>query len=242
MTETIWTSHRGYCDGGATENTRASFDAARQLGFLSMETDLQTTRDGEIVLHHDANLLRTFGAEGKIVDRAWTEIKDLQSPDGQTILRLDDLYEAFGHTKWIFDIKPYSEAKTLSQLKRWSGSPQRAEWLATHVRFLFWSQEGGRQGRKDFPSTPQLAQERACYRAGLSALCACPSLGGIKAATTYSLPAQFAGQTLFTRRIVDAYRHRGAQVLAYLPATELLAKKAFDLGFDEILTNGPKYF
>ena len=242
MTETLWISHRGYCETGATENTRASFDAARSLGFQHMETDLQTTQDGVIVLHHDPHLRRTFGCQRKVADSTWSELQNLKSADAQAVLCLDDLYEAYGETKWIFDIKPYSDQKTLAQLKLWSHSPKRAEWLASHVRFLFWSRDSSRQGRRLFPFTGQLAQERTCYRAGIAALFHCARLGGIQRSLTYSLPAQFAGQTLFTQRILEEYHIRGARLLAYLPATEHLAKRAYNLGFDEILTNGPKYF
>ena len=54
----IAVAHRG-ASGDAPENTMAAIRLAHALGAEGYETDLHMTRDGEIVLLHDADIRRT---------------------------------------------------------------------------------------------------------------------------------------------------------------------------------------
>lgn len=56
--DVIWISHRGLHQRHV-ENSLHAFEAAAEAGFHTLETDLRTTRDGLIVLHHDPALIRT---------------------------------------------------------------------------------------------------------------------------------------------------------------------------------------
>ena len=51
-----------------TENTIEAFQHASDLGFIFMETDVQATNDGEIVVFHDNTLNRLAGVDKKISD------------------------------------------------------------------------------------------------------------------------------------------------------------------------------
>ncbi|MFY7068469.1 glycerophosphodiester phosphodiesterase [Nocardiopsis changdeensis] len=64
----IAVSHRGAA-GHAPENTLAGLDAARRFGALTVEIDVQRTKDGELVLLHDATLTRTTDVEEVFPDR-----------------------------------------------------------------------------------------------------------------------------------------------------------------------------
>ncbi|RZA12165.1 MAG: hypothetical protein EOP10_31850 [Proteobacteria bacterium] len=242
VSEVIWISHRGYCLDGATENTRAAFDAAVTLGFRHLETDLRLTRDGHIVLHHDDSLQRTFRSSRKISESTLAELKELRAPAGERLMTLDELLELYSDIQWTFDVKTPRDEDTLIELLSWTKRKNAGDWLNDHVRFLVWSKKTSLHCERIFPKHMRLAREPECYRAGFSTLVGFPLLGGIQKGMTYSVPPHFARQDLFTKRILDAYHRRGARLLAYLPDTEDLAKKAYRLGFDEILTNGPKYF
>lgn len=61
------------------ENTIPAFEAAIALGADMIETDIRMTRDGELVVIHDASTLRTTGAEGIIGDMTLAEIKKLDA-------------------------------------------------------------------------------------------------------------------------------------------------------------------
>lgn len=60
-------AHRGACRR-ATENTLAAFRLAFELGADGVELDVRLSRDGEAVVHHDADLRRTAGRPERIVE------------------------------------------------------------------------------------------------------------------------------------------------------------------------------
>ncbi len=62
----------------APENTMASFEAALVNGAEGLETDIQMTKDGELVLVHDEMLDRTTNGKGLV---AMHTLKELQSLD-----------------------------------------------------------------------------------------------------------------------------------------------------------------
>lgn len=70
--------HRGAA-GIAPENTWESFDLALQLGVDAIETDIQATSDGELVLFHDLDLERTTNGTGLVAMTPWSEIKHLDA-------------------------------------------------------------------------------------------------------------------------------------------------------------------
>jgi glycerophosphoryl diester phosphodiesterase len=62
----IWTiAHRG-ASGHAPENTMAAFRRAVELGARFIETDLQITRDAQVVAMHDFTLDRTTNGQGQL--------------------------------------------------------------------------------------------------------------------------------------------------------------------------------
>jgi glycerophosphoryl diester phosphodiesterase len=65
-TKAIWTiAHRG-ASGHAPENTMAAFRRAVELGARFIETDLQITRDAQVVAIHDFTLDRTTTGKGQV--------------------------------------------------------------------------------------------------------------------------------------------------------------------------------
>ncbi len=233
---TIWISHRGF-HAEFLENTRPAFDAALAAGFSYLETDLRTTADGYIVLHHDSDTIRTYG-RSLIIEKS--RLKDLQSLADELhprILTFDEFMATYAGFSWTFDLKPESVHRTIALLKTWSVSKNAEYWLSQQARFLCWSNQAEKHLLQEFPHANCLAKEQECYRAGLSVLAKLPFLGAIKANRTYTLPRFFMGRDLFRKEIVRPYHERGARLLAYLPGSEQDARAAIEAGFDEVLTN-----
>jgi len=69
-------AHRG-ASGYAPENTAAAFDLAIVMGADAIETDVQLTRDGELVLFHDPTVERTSNGRGPIADYTLAELRAL---------------------------------------------------------------------------------------------------------------------------------------------------------------------
>ncbi|CAL9391619.1 Glycerophosphodiester phosphodiesterase [Streptomyces sp. enrichment culture] len=73
-------AHRG-ASGYAPENTLAAVDAARALDIRWVENDVQRTRDGELVVMHDATLSRTTDVEEVFPDRAPWRVADFTAAE-----------------------------------------------------------------------------------------------------------------------------------------------------------------
>ena len=61
------------------ENTLAAFQAAWACGADGVELDIRLSRDGEVVVMHDASLLRTAGLAAMVSDRTWAELAGLDA-------------------------------------------------------------------------------------------------------------------------------------------------------------------
>ncbi|CAL3972608.1 hypothetical protein PZA11_004319 [Diplocarpon coronariae] len=87
-------AHRGY-KAKFPENTMGAFKGAVEVGAHAIETDVHMSKDGVVVLSHDASLKRCFGLDKKIADCNWSYLESLrtvQEPH-QLMPRLVDLLE-----------------------------------------------------------------------------------------------------------------------------------------------------
>ncbi|MFD7662865.1 glycerophosphodiester phosphodiesterase [Streptomyces sp. NPDC059788] len=78
-------AHRG-ASQVAPENTLAAVDAADRQGFKWVENDVQVTRDGKLVVMHDATLTRTTDVRRVFPQRAPWRVRDFTAAE---IARLD---------------------------------------------------------------------------------------------------------------------------------------------------------
>jgi len=92
-------AHRG-ASGYAPENTWPAFRLARELGANGIETDVQLSKDGVLVLVHDSKLDRTTNGSGPVADLTWAELSQLDAGSwldprfaGERIVRLDEFLD-----------------------------------------------------------------------------------------------------------------------------------------------------
>ena len=71
-------AHRGY-SGKFPENTMLAFKKAIEYGADGIETDVQMSKDGELVIIHDETLDRTTNASGFVKDYTLKELKKFRS-------------------------------------------------------------------------------------------------------------------------------------------------------------------
>lgn len=71
-------AHRG-ASAERPENTRASTLRAIESGATAIEVDVRTTRDGKLVLLHDATLDRTTNGIGPVSERTLDEVRSLDA-------------------------------------------------------------------------------------------------------------------------------------------------------------------
>ena len=100
-------AHRGashYCP----ENTMMAFYMGMQMGANGIETDVRRTRDGVLVLFHDATLTRVTGAEGDVADCTYAELQELLVKKGELhdkIPTLEDFLAHFAYRDITFAIE-----------------------------------------------------------------------------------------------------------------------------------------
>ncbi|KAL1878790.1 hypothetical protein VTK73DRAFT_7547 [Phialemonium thermophilum] len=104
-------AHRGY-RAAYPENTLAAFRAAIAVGSHALETDLHLSRDGVVVLSHDATLQRCFGRKERIADCDWDFLRTLRTlrAPHEPMPRLVDLLQDLArpelqHVWLLLDIK-----------------------------------------------------------------------------------------------------------------------------------------
>lgn len=92
-------SHRGGARLWA-ENSRIAFERTAELPVDLVEFDVQRTRDGVLVVFHDARLDRVTDATGLLAERGWDELRQatLLGTGGDRILTLDEVIEIFRPT------------------------------------------------------------------------------------------------------------------------------------------------
>lgn len=100
-------SHRGLGAAGHPENSLAALRAAVAAKTEVVEVDLRTTRDGALVLLHDATLKRTTAHRGRLATMTLAEARALDLGGGERIPTLDEalaLVRGTG-TRLLLDIK-----------------------------------------------------------------------------------------------------------------------------------------
>lgn len=83
-------AHRGASDY-APENTHKAFQIAADLCSEMWELDIHLSADGVCVITHDSNLKRIIDQDIDITQLNWVELSQIKLPEGQKILRLEDV-------------------------------------------------------------------------------------------------------------------------------------------------------
>jgi len=117
-------AHRG-AHKTVPENTIASLEKAIDLGIDYVELDVRRTKDGVLILMHDASINRMTNGKGKIEDLTYEEIHkfDIRSrspaPGGQKIPTFDEILEhAKGRMKIYVDHKKAPPAEVLALIEK----------------------------------------------------------------------------------------------------------------------------
>lgn len=118
-------AHRGASEY-APENTLSSFYLGLLQGANGIETDVQKTKDGVLVLFHDDTLDRVSNKQGRLCDYTWDELKNVKIYGSSTtgfydrIVTLREFLEKFSQFDINFAIELKGadvESETLEMIK-----------------------------------------------------------------------------------------------------------------------------
>jgi glycerophosphoryl diester phosphodiesterase len=126
-------SHRG----GAllwAENSRLAFEQTARLPVEQVEFDVHPSRDGRLVVIHDATLERTTDGNGAVSAHDWADLNRLilKGSGGQRMLLLDEVMEIFRPTKIVLRI----EMKARPNRVPYPGLPAKVVGALANARLL----------------------------------------------------------------------------------------------------------
>jgi glycerophosphoryl diester phosphodiesterase len=119
-------AHRG-ASSYAPENTFPAFDLAIEMGADALETDVRASKDGILVLLHDALLDRTMSGHGPVSESIWPALQTLDAggwfdqrfADARLPSLAEFLARYAGHAYLVLEIKaPQIEAQVIEALNR----------------------------------------------------------------------------------------------------------------------------
>ncbi|HZJ91617.1 MAG TPA: glycerophosphodiester phosphodiesterase family protein [Thiopseudomonas sp.] len=112
---TLIYGHRG-ARGEAPENTLVSFQTCLNAGVTRCELDLRLSKDGQLMVIHDATLKRTTGRRGKVSEYSAAELMQMDArhttapwPVPCPIPTLEQLFELCPFTHWQLEVKETSK-------------------------------------------------------------------------------------------------------------------------------------
>jgi glycerophosphoryl diester phosphodiesterase len=111
MKKVLNIAHRGF-SGKYPENTMLAFKKAVEEKCDGIETDLNVTKDGVIVICHDETVDRTTNDKGYIKDYTYMELKKIdagikfgESFKGEKIISIDELLDYFKDKNMLLNLE-----------------------------------------------------------------------------------------------------------------------------------------
>lgn len=221
-------AHRGASEY-APENTMAAFCMGVEMGANGIETDVQRTRDGVLVLFHDATLMRTAGLDRHVCDMSWAELSAVdvglfkhERYRGERIVPLADFLRYFGGKGLHFaiEIKQSGIEHEVLAMVRSFLPPTRVTITSFMLESLL--------ALAKEPEPPRLGYLTRAYSPEL--------LDQLKA---QGIEEYCPSAALLTEDMVSAVRERGMGLRAWGVSSEALMRRICALHVDGMTVNFP---
>jgi glycerophosphoryl diester phosphodiesterase len=213
--------HRGAA-GHAPENTIAAIRKGISLGADLVEVDVQATRDGRLVVMHDASVDRTTNGTGLVSNLTWEELQLLDAGDGARVPDLEAaLAEASGRAGMMLEAKVAGIGPDLYravQAAGFAGPVIYASFLHAEI----------------------LAIHRIDPEARTMALMECVPVSGAAFARDADATAAGLALEFATAEFVATLHDAGLEVFVYTVNDPRLIQRAIDLGVDGIISDYPE--
>ncbi|MCW8802695.1 MAG: glycerophosphodiester phosphodiesterase family protein [Candidatus Bathyarchaeota archaeon] len=119
------------------ENTLSSFRKAIELGATAIELDVRKTKDGKLVVIHNADVNKTTNGEGAVNELTLEQIQKLVTDKNEHIPTLDDVLDAVGKkVKILVEIKEVGTEKQILDLIQKKGLLDNVILVSFHEESL----------------------------------------------------------------------------------------------------------
>jgi glycerophosphoryl diester phosphodiesterase len=117
--------------GVEPENTLRSFVAAQQAGLDLIELDLHLSKDGALVVMHDAEVDRTTDGTGPIAEKTLAELRTLDAGRGERVPVFEEVLDAV-RSPLQAEIKDVAAARALAEVMHKRDLVSRVEVSSFH--------------------------------------------------------------------------------------------------------------
>ena len=211
------------------ENSLEAFGNAVDLGFDYLETDLRTTRDGEVFAFHDPDLRRTLGQDVRFADLTSEDVRALRLADGARVASLDDLLVEFPDAVFNIDFKDDAGiSRGLERIAHRKAGDRVVVASFSHRRL--------RAVRARAPHLFTSASQSEVLRMRLGRRAAA---GEGSAPIALQIPERYRGMPVLTRGLLERAHRHGLQVHVWTIDDSRDMHRLLDLGVDGIITDRP---
>jgi glycerophosphoryl diester phosphodiesterase len=228
-------AHRGQSID-APENTLEAFHRAVDLGADMIETDVNMTRDGKLVLTHDVSVDRTTNGTGLVGDMTLAEIRGLDAGSWfgaefarERVPTLEEILELASSTgvRLCLEAKGRSEDETAQIATAVARRLEQRDMLGS--AFISAFEHSALASAKKAVPRLQIAPER------LPELEACPPDVAVAQAAALGAPVLQTHYMLLTAKLVSALHTAGVAVWSW-PTTELASvETSLRIGADALM-------
>lgn len=217
-------AHRG-ASSAAPENTMAAFALAIDLGADGVELDVRRSREGQLVVIHDASVDRVTGASGEVASMSLEELRSLDAGArfnprfaGERIPTLREVLSlARGRLLVDIELKVPGIEPLVLEAVRGAGMHDGVLITSFLEDAVATAQTQGRS------IATGLLQERT----------------DVDRAFTLGVPVLLPSIRALSDEVMQACRARGVRVIPWTVRTKEEARRALDLGVDGIIADDP---
>jgi glycerophosphoryl diester phosphodiesterase len=231
-------AHRGFSPAGL-ENSMAAFEAAVDLGFRYLETDVHATADGVLLAFHDHVLDRVTDGHGRVAELPWARVRRARIGGVEAVPRLEDVLAAWPHVRLNVDVKHPAAVAPLVEVLRRSGAAGRvlvASFSERRRRAVLHQLDGGAGPSPvaTSASPPGVARFLAATASGLRGQALRRTLPGVHC---LQVPVRAGAVPVVTRRTVEAAHSASLPVHVWTVNDEREMHRLLDIGVDGIITD-----
>ena len=119
------------------ENTLSSFRKAIELGANAVELDVRKTKDGKLVVIHNADVNKTTNGEGAVNELTLEQIQKLVTDKDEHIPTLDDVLDSIGKkVKVLVELKEVGTEKQVLDMIQQKGLTDNVILVSFHEEVL----------------------------------------------------------------------------------------------------------
>ncbi len=232
-------AHRGWHLGdlAGMENSLAAFRRAAAEGYCYLETDVRATRDGVVVVMHDATLDRTTDSSGEIERLDWAAVRTARVGGREPVCRLVDLLEELPDTLINIDVKAATAATPVLDLLRRTGGWDRvclASFSESRLQRLR-AAAGPQLLTSMGPASVAALRLHSVLPPPVRRRCGVTLIRGELA----QLPVRWCGMPMVDRALVRYAHSLGVEVHAWTVDRATEMRELLDLGVDGLITDRP---